>query len=65
MIVLTRLNGSEFVFNAEKIRALEATPDTLVTTDGGDKLVVKESVQEVVRRSIDYARRVRRPLTDN
>ena len=64
MILLTRLNGSEFVFNAEKIRAIEATPDTLISTDGGDKLVVKESVQEVVKRSIDYARRTRKPLTE-
>ena len=64
MILLTRLNGSEFVFNAEKIRAIEATPDTLISTDGGDKLVVRESVQEVVKRSIDYARRTRKPLTD-
>ena len=64
MILLTRLNGSEFVFNAEKIRAIEATPDTLISTDGGDKLVVKETVQEVVRRSIDYARRTRKPLVD-
>ena len=64
MILLTRLNGSEFVFNAEKIRAIEATPDTMISTDGGDKLVVKESVQEVVKRSIEYARRTRKPLTD-
>ena len=64
MILLTKLNGSEFVFNAEKIRAIESTPDTLISTDGGDKLLVKESVQEVVRRSIDYARRTRKPLVD-
>ncbi len=63
MIALTRLNGQAFVLNAEKIRWIEATPDTLISTDSGDRIVVREPVDEVVRRSIDYARQTRRPLT--
>jgi len=64
VIVLTRLNGQQLVVNAEKIRYVESTPDTIVATDSGERLMVKESLQEVVRRAIDYARIVRRPLTD-
>ncbi len=64
MISLTRLNGQKFVINADKIRYVECTPDTVVCTDGGDKLMVKETLQEVMRRAIDYARIVRRPITD-
>jgi flagellar protein FlbD len=64
MIQLTRLNGQQFVINAEKIRYVESTPDTVVCTDHGDKLMVRESMQEVIRRTIDYARIIRRPLTD-
>ena len=64
MIVLTRLNGSSFVVNAERIKFLEKTPDTVVCTDDGDRIMVRESLQEVVRRSIDYARMTRKPLTD-
>ena len=64
MITLTRLNGSEFILNAEKIRCIETTPDTLISCDSGEKVVVRETMQEVVRRSIDYTRRTRRPLTD-
>jgi len=64
MITLTRLNGQAFVLNAEKIRYLEQTPDTLVCCDNGEKLMVKEPLQEVIRRAIDYGRMVRRPLTD-
>ncbi|MEL7238516.1 MAG: flagellar FlbD family protein [Planctomycetota bacterium] len=64
MIQLTRLNGSEFILNAEKIRTLEATPDTMIHCDGGEKFIVKEPLSEVVRRSIDFARRARRPLAD-
>ena len=64
MICLTRLNGQAFVVNAEKIRFVEATPDTLVCCDTGDRIMVKETLQEVVRRAIDYARTVRRPISD-
>jgi len=64
MIHLTRLNGNAFVINADKIRYVEGTPDTVICTDHGDKLMVKETVHEVIRRAIDYARTVRRPITD-
>ena len=64
MILLTKLNGTAFVLNADKIKSLESTPDTMIQLDGGEKLIVKETTAEVVRRSIDYARRSRRPLTN-
>ena len=64
MIVLTRLNGQSFVVNAEKIRTVESTPDTVVCCDTGDKMMVRETLQEVMRRAIEYARIIRRPVTD-
>jgi flagellar protein FlbD len=64
MICLTRLNGQSFVVNADKIRYVESTPDTVVCCDTGEKMMVKETLQEVVRRAIDYARTIRRPISD-
>ena len=64
MICLTRLNGQQFVINAEKIRFIESTPDTLVCCDTGDKVMVREPLQEVIRRAIEYARLIRRPISD-
>lgn len=64
MICLTRLNGQQFVINAEKIRSIESTPDTLVCCDTGDKVMVREPLQEVIRRAIEYARLIRRPISD-
>jgi flagellar protein FlbD len=64
MIALTRLNGQMFVMNAEKIRYLESTPDTIVCCDSGEKMMVKESLEEVMHRAIDYARTIRKPVTD-
>ena len=64
MIVLTRLNGQPFVVNAEKIRLVESTPDTVVCCDTGERLMVRETLQEVIRRAIEYGRMLRRPITD-
>jgi flagellar protein FlbD len=62
MIQLTRLNGQAIVLNVEKIRYVEQTPDTVICTDNGEKMMVKETLAEVTRRAIEYARLVRRPL---
>ena len=64
MIALTRLNGQSFVVNAEKIRYVEATPDTVVCCDTGEKMMVRETLTEVMKRAIDYARVIRKPITD-
>jgi flagellar protein FlbD len=64
MIALTRLNGQQFVLNAEKIRYIEATPDTVVCCDTGEKMMVKETLAEVMRKAIEYSRIVRRSIAE-
>lgn len=59
MIRLTRLNGKEFLLNSELIKFLEETPDTVVTLLSGERLVVAESADDVVKRVIDYGRSLR------
>lgn len=64
MIALTRLNGQTFVINADKIRYVEATPDTVICCDHGEKMMVKESLHEVMRKAIEYARVIRKAVTE-
>ncbi len=59
MIKVTRLNGKEFVVNAELIQFLEETPDTVITLMSHEKIVVKESVDDVIQRVMQYARSIR------
>jgi flagellar protein FlbD len=59
MIQLTRLNGRPFVLNAELIKTIEATPDTMISLLHGEQLVVREEPAEVVRRAVAYARSLR------
>ena len=59
MIRVTRLSGGEFVLNAELIKFLEETPDTVVTLLDGEKLLVRESTEEIIRRAVAYRREIR------
>lgn len=59
MIKLTRINGEEFVVNADLIRFVESRPDTYVTLTSDERLIVLEPVDEVIRRTIEYARAIR------
>lgn len=54
MIKLTRLGGEPFVLNAELIRCIEERPDTFITLQSGDRLVVGESMDEVLDRTVRY-----------
>lgn len=58
MILLRRLNGSEFGVNADLIERLEVTPDTVVTLVDGTKYVVAEPVDEVIERIIAFRARI-------
>jgi flagellar protein FlbD len=54
MIRLTRLGGEPFILNAELIQYVEARPDTFITLRGGERLVVVEPPDEVLRRAVEY-----------
>ena len=54
MIKLTRLDGEVFVLNAELIRYVESRPDTYVTLVSGERVLVRESMDEVLQRAVSY-----------
>jgi flagellar protein FlbD len=60
MICLTRLDGTEITVNTDLILTVESTPDTMLTLVTGGRILVKESVKEVVDRSVGYRQRVYR-----
>jgi flagellar protein FlbD len=59
MIRLTRINDSSLVLNSDLIEHIETTPDTVITLTTGQKILVLEDVDEVIRRVIDYKRQIR------
>lgn len=58
MIRLTRLNRSEVVINSDLIEHIETTPDTVITLTTGQKIVVLEPVDEVIKKVIEFKRRI-------
>lgn len=54
MIAVKRLNGEEIFINPHLIETIEATPDTVVTLTTGKRLVVKETIAEIVAKVIQY-----------
>jgi len=59
MIKLTRLSGEAFILNAELIKYVEQRPDTFITLTMGDRIVVTETPEEVLERTVEYHRNKR------
>lgn len=65
MIKVKRLNDKEFVVNSELILYIEETPDTVITLTNGQKIVVTDSVDEVIDKVINYKARIRAFVSRN
>ena len=52
MIKLIGFNNKEFVLNSELIEKIEEVPETLVTLVNGKKVIVKDTVDEIVESTI-------------
>ena len=48
MIQLTRLNGHKLYINCDLLKYAEASPDTVLTLLTGEKIVVRESCEDVI-----------------
>jgi flagellar protein FlbD len=58
MIIVTRLNGNEYYINPHQIESIEIRPDTTLLMLSGKYVVVKEKVEELIDRIIEYRRRI-------
>jgi flagellar protein FlbD len=58
MIELTRLNGQKLFINCDLLKYAEASPDTVLTLLTGDKIVVRESCEEVIRLALLFRARI-------
>jgi len=58
MIQLTRLNNRPLVVNSDLIKFIENTPDTVITLVSGEKIVVLETVAEVMEEIVNFRRRI-------
>ena len=54
MIKLTKLNNEEFVINCSQIMTIDIIPESKITLMNKEHFIVKESVDEIIRKTIEY-----------
>jgi flagellar protein FlbD len=65
MITVTRLNDRDIVINCDLIETIETTPDTTLTMSTGRKIIVLDSVGEVIDKTVAYKQRISKVKTDD
>lgn len=58
MINVTGMNHVKIVLNADHIEKMEEVPETLITLTNGKKYIVLETTEEVIKRVIEYKRKI-------
>ena len=58
MIRVTRLDGSSIVVNVDLVQWIERTPDTVLSLVSGEKLLVRESPEELVESVMEFQRAI-------
>jgi flagellar protein FlbD len=61
VIQLTRLNGQPIMVNADLIESVEPTPDTVITLVSGNKLIVRDSMDDIQQRIVEFKRKIYAP----
>ena len=61
MIALRRLNNEAIMVNPDLIETLEATPDTVITLTNGNKLLVRDSMDQVREKIVEFKRLIHGP----
>ena len=58
MIILKTLRGEEFILNCDLIETISENPDTTMLLTNGKMYIVRESMQEVINKTIQYRQRI-------
>jgi len=58
MIRLTRINHIPLVLNSDLIEHMEATPDTVISLINGQKFIVLESTDDVIRKVVEFRQEI-------
>jgi flagellar protein FlbD len=61
VIPLRRLNNQPIIVNCDLIESIEPTPDTVITLISGNKLIVRDTPDEIRRRVIEFKREIYGP----
>ena len=63
MIRVTRLDHSSIVLNSDLIEQIDSTPDTVISLAGGERIMVRETTEELIARVIAFRRSILHPFS--
>ncbi|MCL2456551.1 MAG: flagellar FlbD family protein [Defluviitaleaceae bacterium] len=64
MITVTKINDRDIVVNCDLIEMIESTPDTTLTTTTGRKIIVLNTVEEILQKVVEYKARINKVKTE-
>ena len=56
MIKVTRINDTELVINSDLVEFVESIPDTIISLTTGKKVMVRETVDDIIARVAEFKR---------
>jgi len=62
MVKLTRLNHQLVVVNPDHIFEAEALPDTTLRLANGERMIVRETLDQLIEKVVEYRQRIRGDL---
>ncbi|MBF0431619.1 MAG: flagellar FlbD family protein [Fibrobacteria bacterium] len=63
MIQITKLNKEQVYVNPDLIEFIEMTPDTALLMQGGKRMVIRDSAEDVVEQILKYKQFVHSNIT--
>ena len=64
MITVTKINDRDIVVNCDLIELIESTPDTTLTMTTGRKIIVLDTVDEILQKVVAHKGRISRVKTE-
>ena len=58
MIVVKKINGQEIVVNSDLIETVEFTPHAVLSLTTGEKVILDETREELLKKIIEYKRAI-------
>ena len=58
MITVTKINDRDIIVNCDLIEVIETTHDTTLTTTTGKKIIVLDTVEEILQKVVEYKGRI-------
>jgi len=65
MVILTKIGGQQILVNEALIETASETPDTVIMMNNGHTYIVTETIEEIMRKVIEFRRLTKRRIINN